>query len=247
MIALTQDFVESCPVEGSFRMRGMDMTRIEVFVDAAFAFSVTMLVISFDAIPTSFAEMVVAIKGIPAFIAAVAQLMWIWHTHNKWSKRFGLDDAATVFLSTALLVVVLVYIYPLRVMAQGMFSWFTNGYLPSNFYMDSLQDLSAMFVFLGIGFIALCVVFISMYRYAASRAVELRLSAIELHEIRSVELIWMGVAVIGLASVILARTLPIAHVPFSGFAFFLIGAWVPWIQTRRYKSSPARKTKLKKE
>lgn len=32
-------------------MRGLDMTQIEVFVDAAFAFAVTMLVISFDAIP----------------------------------------------------------------------------------------------------------------------------------------------------------------------------------------------------
>ena len=242
MIALTQEFVESCPVEGEFRMRGMDMTRIEVFVDAAFAFSVTMLVISFDAIPTSFAEMVVAIKGIPAFIVAIAQLMWIWNTHNKWSKRFGLDDAVTVFLSTALLIVVLVYIYPLRVMAQGMFAWFTNGYLPANFHMDSLQDLSSMFIFLGIGFMALCLVFIFMYRYAASRYAELRLNDIERHEIRSVELIWGGAAVIGLISVILAQTLPMSYVPFSGFVFALLAAWIPWIRIRRYRSSPARRS-----
>jgi len=240
MIALTEEFVESCPVEGGIRMRGMEMTRIEVFVDAAFAFSVTMLVISFDAIPTSFAAMIVAIKGIPAFIAAVAQLMWIWHTHNKWSKRFGLDDAITVVLSTSLLVVVLIYIYPLRVMAQGMFSWFTNGFLPANFQMGS-QELSAMFVFLGIGFMALCIVFILMYRYAASRKDELRLSEAELHEVRSVELVWSGVAVIGLISIILARALPLAYVPFSGFAFMLIAAWVPWIRMRRNNSSPERK------
>jgi hypothetical protein len=53
------------------------MTRIEVFVDAAFAFSITMLMISFDSIPASFAEMVLAIKGIPAFLLSVAQLIWI--------------------------------------------------------------------------------------------------------------------------------------------------------------------------
>jgi hypothetical protein len=32
--ALTQEFVDKCPVEGGFRMRGLEMTRIEVFVDA---------------------------------------------------------------------------------------------------------------------------------------------------------------------------------------------------------------------
>ena len=56
------------------------MTRLEVFIDAAFAFAVTMLVISFDAIPRSYDEMMLAIKAIPAFVLAVAQLVWIWHT-----------------------------------------------------------------------------------------------------------------------------------------------------------------------
>jgi len=87
MTPLKQEFVDSCPIEGGFRMRGLEMTRIEVFVDAAFAFAVTMLVISFDAIPTSFEEVILAIKGIPAFIVAVIQLVWIWYTHNKLSWR----------------------------------------------------------------------------------------------------------------------------------------------------------------
>ena len=77
MTQLSQEYVDSCPREGEFRLRGMEMTRIEVFVDAAFAFAVTMLMISFDAIPTSFPEMMAAAKGIPAFMAAVTQLVWI--------------------------------------------------------------------------------------------------------------------------------------------------------------------------
>ena len=39
MTPLTQEFVDGCPKEGVFRMRGLEMTRIEVFVDAAFAFA----------------------------------------------------------------------------------------------------------------------------------------------------------------------------------------------------------------
>jgi hypothetical protein len=238
MTPLTQEFVDNCPLEGDFRMRGMDMTRIEVFVDAAFAFAVTMLVISFDSIPTSFPEMVVAIKGVPAFIMAVAQLVWIWHAHNIWSKRYGLDTAYTVFLSSALLIVVLIYIYPMRIMLQGMFSWFTGGYLPSEFELDSMQELSAMFVFLGIGFVSLSMVFILMNRYAASLKDELLLNAFELHETRGLQIIWLGAAVIGLISILLALTLPASWVPFSGFAYMLLAGWMPWIDIQRFKARP---------
>ena len=104
----------------------MEMTRVEVFVDAAFAFAVTMLVISFDAIPGNWDEMLLAVKTIPAFAVAVAQLVWIWHEHSVWSKRFGLDDGITVLLSTVLLILVLIYIYPLRIMAAG-FPFYAYG------------------------------------------------------------------------------------------------------------------------
>ena len=102
---LSQEFLNNCPVESGFRLRGSNMTRIEVFIDAAFAFAVTMLVISFDRIPQTFDEVVVAIKEIPAFTIAVVQLVWIWNAHSNWSARYGLRDAKTVTLSTALLIV----------------------------------------------------------------------------------------------------------------------------------------------
>lgn len=220
-------------------MRGLEMTRIEVFVDAAFAFAVTMLVISFDAIPASFPEIVGAIKGIPAFIAAVAQLVWIWYVHNKWSRRYGLDTALTVVLSTALLIVVLIYVYPMRIMAQGMFSWFTNGYLSSSFSIDTAGELAAMFVFLGIGFVALCTVLALMYRYAGSLKNELLLNDFESYETQTFQIMWLGAAGIGGICVILALLLPRPLVPFSGFAFALLGVWFPLIRSRRKWQDPA--------
>ena len=33
MTPLTPQYIESCPVDNGFRQRGMEMTRIEVFVD----------------------------------------------------------------------------------------------------------------------------------------------------------------------------------------------------------------------
>jgi hypothetical protein len=233
MTPLTQEFINSCPVEGGFRMRGLEMTRTEVFVDAAFAFAVTMLVISFDAIPSSYDEVILAIKGIPAFILAVIQLVWIWYTHNKWSRRYGLDTGTTVALSTALLIVVLIYIYPMRIMMQGMFAWLSKDYLHVGFNLISMEELAAMFVFLGIGFVALCLVFVLMYRYAGSMKNELLLSDYESHETRTFGYMWMGASVVSVFSIVLALTLPGDWVPFSGFTYALLSVWFPFMGSRR--------------
>lgn len=237
MTPLSQEFVDSCPVEKGFRMRGLEMTRLEVFIDAAFAFAVTMLVISFDSIPRSYDEVILAIKSIPAFIVAVAQLVWIWHTHNVWSRRFGLDTAYTVFISTVLLIVVLIYVYPMRIMAGGMFAWFTGDYLPSNFKLIDMDQLRDMFIFLGLGFVALSLVFIQMYRYASHLKKELLLNEHELFECRTLAVMWTGAAGIGVISVILAITLPRQLVPYSGFAFTLLGFWFPFVRWWRKKSN----------
>lgn len=219
-------------------MRGLEMTRLEVFVDAAFAFAVTMLVISFDSIPTSYEEVILAIRNIPAFVIAVAQLMWIWYTHNIWSRRFGLDTTYAVVLSVALLIVVLIYIYPMRIMAGGMFAWLSSDYLPSNFNAITMDQLRDMFIFLSVGFICLSLVFVSMYRYAASEKEALRLTDYELYTTRTFQYMWIGAAIVGLLPVILAVVLPRQYVPYSGFAFALLGLTFPMISSHRFKSRP---------
>jgi len=238
MTPLTPNFVNNCPTENGFRMRGLEMTRIEVFVDAAFAFSITMLVISFDSIPKTFPDMVLAIKGIPAFLLSVTQLVWIWYTHNIWSKRFGLDNAMTVALSTALLSVILIYIYPLRILFEGMFNWFSGGYLPVDFAMSSYTDLSTMFVFLGTGFFSLSLIFVLMHRYAASLKNELLLNEFELYETKTIELLWLAAAGIGVLVVLVAFIIPAPLTPFSGFAFMPLIFILRLIRIKRNRSAP---------
>ena len=64
-----------------FRLRGQSMTRMETFVDAAFAFSVTMLVISVDnriCQPVGFSAKRVIGMLIPVVCNAVVEFrMWI--------------------------------------------------------------------------------------------------------------------------------------------------------------------------
>lgn len=217
-------------------MRGAEMTRIEVFVDAAFAFAVTMLVISFDAIPRTYDEMVLAFKTIPAFITAVAQLVWIWQTHSVWSERYGLSDGATVWLSTFLLMVVLIYIYPMRVMLEGMFAFFSDGYFPSSFDFDGYGQLRFMFVFLGAAFLALSLSFVMLYGYALKRAEELVLNQHEKMVTSNTVLTWSGCMVIAAILIVVAIVIPEQWIPYTGFVMALLGVWMPYAESRKEKS-----------
>lgn len=50
MKPISREFIDSCCLVEGRIIRGDNMTRIETFVDAAFAFAFTMLVISIDEI-----------------------------------------------------------------------------------------------------------------------------------------------------------------------------------------------------
>jgi len=78
-----------------------------------------------------------------------------------------------------------------------------------------------------------------MYRYAIRLKDELLLSDFELFESRTLTIMWSGAALIGLISVILAMLLPRSLVPFSGFAYSLLGPWFPLFSgTSRKNESP---------
>lgn len=235
MQPLTQEFLNQCPVEGGFRMRGMAMTRIEVFVDAAFAFAVTMLVISIDQIPSTMAELIEVSKYIPAFILSVGQLVIIWHNHSIWSRKFGLEDAKTVFLSISLLIVVLIYIYPLKIMFEGLFAWISQDYLPSNFKLQSYAELRFLFYYFAAGFLVICLIFMALYRHALRKKEALKLSAFEIFSIQTSVFIRLSMIGICLLALIVPALLPDDVVPYSGFAYSLLWPVIVWINKSREK------------
>ncbi|NVJ60124.1 MAG: DUF1211 domain-containing protein [Gammaproteobacteria bacterium] len=233
MQPLSDSFIEQCKIEDGFRLRGENMTRIEVFVDAAFAFAVTMLVISIDQIPTSVPELIAVTKQIPAFIASVVLLMWIWQTHSSWSKRFGLDDTATVVMSVLLIILVLIFIYPLKIMAMGMFGWLTNQYLPSSFDLNSWNELRFMFSYFGIGFSAFFLLFLWMNKHALKHKESLKLSLFEQHDTQTYIYVRYWLVVIGLVAAAIPYALPDKWVPFSGFVFTLISLVYFFVERRQ--------------
>jgi uncharacterized membrane protein len=64
-------------------MRPRGLSRIEGFSDAAFALALTLLLI-FEGVPRSHAELMRVVHGIPSFACCFALLFWIWFEHNRF-------------------------------------------------------------------------------------------------------------------------------------------------------------------
>ena len=85
--------------------RKHDITRVEAFSDAVFAFALTLLVVSLD-VPQSYDELIRLMAGFVPFACSFALLTWLWYEHNVFFRRYGLQDPYTVTLNAVLLFVV---------------------------------------------------------------------------------------------------------------------------------------------
>jgi hypothetical protein len=191
-----------------FRHRGRDITRLEVFVDAAFAFAVTLLVISIDAIPDSIDGLVQVLKGVPAFGVSLAMIALFWNAHARWSRRYGLDDGATTVLSIALVFLVLVYVYPLKMMFGSFFGWISGGRLPYQLQITGYADILTMFVIYGMAFITLSLCLLGLYLHAWRRREALALDAAERGATGGEIGIYLFFVLVGIVSVLAALAMP---------------------------------------
>lgn len=218
----TEKELAGLTVEDQFRLRGLEVTRLDTFVDAAFAFVLTLLVISFDEIPSDYPEMLAAVRRIPGFAASFAILMMFWLQHRLWSRRYGLENVKTVLQSLTLIFVMLVYVYPLRMIFEGMFSHLSDGYLATSYRIESYYELRMIFVFYSVGFLALSLLISQLYRTAMASSASLALNQLELRKTRIEMQVWGLAASFGVVSVLLALTLPDGWVVAAGYMYFAL-------------------------
>ncbi len=212
-----------------FRQRGQDVSRLEGFSDAAFAFAITLLVVSLEA-PTSFEGLLDVMRGVPAFAVCFATIAWVWSAHYKFFRRFGLQDWLTVVINNALLFVVMLYVYPLKFMFTHFMAMLT-GIRPSGLEGMRVSQVGDLFAIYGIGFVAvfglLALLNIRAYRLRD----ELELNALERLVTRQEIARCLLVGSIGLLSIAIALTLPGAQAGYAGPVYALIGVVEYWVGT----------------
>lgn len=227
--------LSTLPVRDGFRMRGEQVTRLETFVDAAFAFAVTLLVVSFDAMPTSFAELYDALRRLPAFVAGFAIIALFWNGHHRFSRRFGLEDGWIVVLSMALVAATLFYVYPLRMVMSSAMHYFTFGWAPSEFAVSTMWEFRLIFVIYGVGFAVLASIVLLMNRHALRHADALRLDAAERLVTRMeivVYAVLMGCALLSVAVALLIPAHAGWHLALPGMTYSLLAIALPLYEFR---------------
>ena len=222
--------------------RGDKTTRLEAFVDAAFAFALTLLAIAGDHIPTSGEELWSALRGLPAYAASFLLIVRFWSGHAEWSRRYGLDDAASRRLSLLLVFLVLVFVYPMRIVFAVLFASLSNGFFPANFAMTSFRDVSLLFLTFGVAFGSLGAVMALLYRHAWRERDRLGLDPRERIELRMAWLQWALIPAVALVSILLALAIPATRDSASGwllglpgFIYFILNLATPVVRraTRR--------------
>ena len=162
------------------RVRRNQPTRLEGFVDAAFAFAVTLIVISLGHVPSSVEQMLQAMRGLPAFAVCFLLIARIWLAHRSWGRHYDIEDGPTVVLSLILVFLVLIYVYPLRLLFSLMFAGMSGGWLADQPVDTTIEDLRAAYIVFGLGLGAIAIVFMALFRHALVHAQEIGLDADEI-------------------------------------------------------------------
>ncbi|MCA9726151.1 MAG: DUF1211 domain-containing protein [Candidatus Eisenbacteria bacterium] len=205
-----------------FRWRGGDISRIEAFSDAVFAFAITLLVVSLD-VPTTFDELTAAMRGFVAFGLCFALLVYIWYNHFLFFRRYGFEDPSTVALNGVLLFVVLFYVYPLKFVWVFLTRILFGVESGVETVIVGEQMRSLMLIYSG-GFLALFLLLATLFHRAYRKRDVLALDPLEVHmTVTSIgsHLIQAGVAAISIGIVVFG-----GHPAISGVIYAAIGPLV---------------------
>jgi uncharacterized membrane protein len=213
------------------RRRGHEISRIEAFSDVVFGFSLTLLVVSLE-VPRTFHELMADMRGFVPFAVCFALLAQVWWLHHNFFRRYGLDDATTVTLNFVLLFVILFYTYPLKFVFVGLFNQLT-GHEPLDAagkviaWIEPKQAPTLMIIY-GLGYAAVFLIFLLLYRNALGQKDKLELTPLELFDTRTSMLESAFQFGVGILCAVVAAILPARIGGLSGFLFFLlpVGMWL---------------------
>ena len=220
--------LDGLPRLNGFRLRGMQMTRLETFIDAAFAFAISMLVIAAQQIPDNVQALLAAFRNVPTFVCCIAVLSIFWRGHWLWSRRYGLEDGASILISWTMIVTILIFIYPLKAIFGAMWYLLSDGQVGQRFSQHTTETQErTIFAIYALGLIAISAEILLLYLRAWHLREPLRLNARERLLTRGELTGWSVPVGVGIVALIFALTLPTEQIPWSGWIYFSMIILVP--------------------
>jgi transmembrane protein TMEM174 (potassium channel) len=215
--------LDSLPRLRGFRLRGIEMTRLETFIDAAFAFAISMLVIAAQQIPDNIQALLAAFRNVPTFVCSIAVLGIFWRGHWLWSRRYGLEDGVSILISWTMIVTILIFIYPLKAIFGAMWYFLSNGQVGQPFSLHTTEaQARTIFAIYALGLIAISAEILLLYLRAWRLREPLRLNAREQLMTRGELTGWSIPVSMGIVSLVFAFTLPIEQIAWCGWVYFLM-------------------------
>jgi hypothetical protein len=215
--------LDALPRLRGFRLRGMQATRLETFIDAAFAFAISMLVIAAQQIPDDVASLLAAFRNVPTFICSIAVLGIFWRGHWLWSRRYGLEDSVSILISWAMIVTILIFVYPLKAIFGAMWFLLSNGQIGQRLSTHTTEaQARAIFAVYALGLIAISAEVLLLNFRAWKLREPLRLNAREALMTRGELTGWSIPMSMGVVSLILSFILPIEKIDWCGWVYFLM-------------------------
>lgn len=226
---MIRQFVAHKISKKQIKWRGHEVTRIEAFSDAVFAFAVTLLIISLE-VPKSFTELLEAMRGFFSFAISFLFLFVVWYNQCLFFRRFGMQDPMTIALNGVLLFAVLFFVYPLKF----LYSLFTMQ------YTIELKDAPLLMITYSSGFCAIYLLFALMYKHAYNKRFELELTEEEQYHVRTQKYSHFALAGTGALSILIACVVPPEKSGYAGWAYCLLGPVMTFLHSRRGKTHKKR-------
>ena len=205
------------------RVRTHPSSRLEAFSDAAFAFALTLLIVSLD-VPRNYDALMDLMYGFGSFACCFALLVWIWSEHVAFFEKYPLEDALTVTINAVLLFTVLFYVYPLKFMFDSMFAmWLPAPKTMQPIERMELWQLGNASAVYGFGFLVLFLVFALLYYRAYRKREDLGLGPLEIFDLKSNVGHHLVSAAVGALAMVYALASPLWLVFISPMLFGLMG------------------------
>ena len=151
---------------GIGRSTPTEVNRLDAFVDAAFAFAVSLLIIAGGEPLRSFDDLLRALARIPSFLAGFALIVLFWLAHRTWSSLGPKRDGSATLLSLAIVFAVLVFVFPLRLLTETAMHFMSGGRLPGGGLIASFDQLGWTYAIYGFGFSLLSVLYVLLFHHA---------------------------------------------------------------------------------